>query len=289
MSFKKVTRTQGRKSQVINALSFDVEEYFQVSNFESVIKREDWDNLESRLYIGLNKILDILDEKDVKATFFVLGWVAERHPNLIKHISEREHEISTHGYEHKLIYKQKKAEFEEDLVKSIKTIEGITGNKILGFRAPSFSITKSSLWALEILAKNNIKYDASIFPILHHRYGIENSERFPYHISNNGYNIIEYPCSTIRILGRNIPFSGGGYLRLLPYKVIKNFIKWINKEYQPVIIYLHPWELDINLPRIKAGAMNEFRHYYNLDSTEVKLRHLLDDFCFTTVKEALGI
>lgn len=273
----------------INALTFDIEEYFQVSNFSKAIRREEWEKRGSRLSVGLNQILGILAEHNVKATFFVLGWIAERHPALIKKISYQGHEIGSHGYEHKLIYNQSYAEFEQDLKRSIKVIEGITGKKVLGFRAPSFSITKDSLWALEVLANNHLKYDASIFPILHHRYGIERAPRFPYRINNNGYSIIEYPCSTIKLLGRNIPFSGGGYLRLLPYKIIRKFIKEINRQDKPVMVYIHPWEFDPHQPRIKTGLLNRFRHYHNLETTEVKLRKLLDDFAFTTVREVLGL
>ncbi len=276
-------------SEIRNALTFDVEEYFQVSNFDRAVKRQDWDSFESRLSIGLGRILDTLNSNSVKATFFVLGWVAQRHPDLIRRVSTDGHEIATHGYEHKLIYSQSREEFEEDLIRSVGIIEAVTNSKVSGFRAPSFSITRDSLWALEILARNGIKYDASIFPILHHRYGIEDSQRFPYRINNNGYSIIEYPCSTIRIAGRNIPFSGGGYLRILPYGIIRRWIKAINQQGKPVIVYIHPWELDPQQPRIKTNLFNRFRHYYNLESTEVKLRRLLEDFAFTSVREVLGI
>lgn len=277
------------KGKILNALSFDVEEYFQVSNFEKIIKRESWEKSESRLEIGLNKILSILKEKNVQATFFVLGWTAQRHPLLIKRILDGGNEIATHGYEHKLIYAQSPQEFEADLKKSMAIIESITGVKVLGFRAPSFSVTTDSLWALEVLAKNGLKYDASIFPILHHRYGIENANRFPHRINNENYSIMEYPCSTVRIMGKNIPFSGGGYLRLLPYTLIKKFIYILNKQNKSVMVYLHPWEFDPAQPRIKTNFLNGFRHYFNLESTEKKLRRLLEDFEFTMVKDVLGI
>ncbi|MFZ5800484.1 MAG: XrtA system polysaccharide deacetylase [Candidatus Omnitrophota bacterium] len=272
-----------------NALTFDVEEYFQVSNFSKAIKRKEWEKIPSRLSVGLNKILGILAEHKVKATFFVLGWAAERHPELIKRIALNGHEIASHGYDHQLIYNQSKEEFTKDLEKSLSIIRAISKEKVLGFRAPSFSIVKKSYWALKILAQHGIRYDASIFPIMHHRYGIEDSYRFPYEIKANGDSIIEFPCSTTRFLGKNVPFSGGGYLRLLPYAVIKHFIAQLNRRQKPAIVYIHPWELDPGQPRINAGALNHWRHYQGLGTTEPKLRRLLSDFKFTTVKEVLGL
>jgi polysaccharide deacetylase family protein (PEP-CTERM system associated) len=280
---------ENSKLKIKNALSFDIEEYFQVLNFHRAVKRNEWDRYESRLAVGLSKILDILDENQVKATFFVLGWIAQRHANLIKNIAKRHHEIALHGYDHKLVYTQNKEEFNKEIRESLKILENISRNRIFGFRAPSFSITKKSLWALEILAKNGIKYDTSIFPIIHPDYGIEGAERFPHLINDNGYEIWEFPCSTMRIFGKNIPFSGGGYLRLLPYRIIRTCIARINNKDKPVVVYMHPWEFDPQQPKINAGRLNNFRHYNNLASTEHKLRQLLNDFNFTTIKDVLKL
>ena len=276
-------------SETRNALTIDVEEYFQVSNFARVIGRQDWDNYPSRLAVGLDKILSLLDEKGVRATFFVLGWIAERHPELIAAIAARGHEMGTHGYAHQLVYDQTPQEFERELRHSKDIIERITGAEVIGYRAPSLSITNQSLWALEILARNGIRYDTSIFPIVHNRCGIWNAERFPHKLELNGSFMMEFPCSTVEVLGLRFPFCGGGYLRLLPYPIIRSCIRRINEQGFPVMIYLHPWELDLAMPRVRAGRLNEFRHYNNIRSTEIKLRALLEDFRFTSARAVLGL
>jgi len=275
---------------MLNALTFDIEEYFQVENFSGVIPRSNWEKLNSRLFIGLEIILAILEENNVKATFFVLGWVAERHKDLIKTIHDAGHEIASHGYEHKLIYNQAKAEFEEDLKKSITILENIIGEKVIGYRAPSFSITEKSLWALDILQKNGIRYDTSIFPIKHHRYGINDSPRTAHEIKpalDGMGSLIEFPSSTLRIFGKNFPFAGGGYLRLWPYGLIKQGLKTLNLRNIPAIVYIHPWEFDVNQPWQDVKFIYKFRHYINLDSTQHKLKSLLSDFSFAPVKDVL--
>lgn len=273
----------------MNALTIDVEEYFQVTNFAGVIPREAWDQCPSRLAVGLHKVLGILDEYGVKATFFVLGWLAERHPGLVREIAERGHELASHGYAHDLVYHQSPQEFERDLLRSKAVIEELSGAAVIGFRAPSLSITRNSIWALDILARNGILYDTSIFPILHNRCGIWNANPFPHSIPLREGSILEFPCSTWKIGGMRLPFSGGGYLRLLPYGVIRHGIRRINAKGRPVMVYLHPWELDPDMPRVRAGFLNEFRHYNNLESMEPKLRALLKDFPFTTARDVLGV
>ena len=276
---------------MLNALTFDIEEYFQVENFSNVIPRSEWEKIDSRLFIGLEIILSILQENNTKATFFVLGWVAERHKDLIRKIHDAGHEIASHEYGHNLVYNQTKVEFEEDLKKSITILENIIGEKVIGYRAPSFSITEKSLWALDILQKNGIQYDASIFPIKHHRYGINNSLRAPYEIrpaQDGKKELIEFPSSTLRILGRNFPFAGGGYLRLWSYGLIKQGVKTLNRADIPSIVYMHPWEFDVSQPwQQNIKFIYKFRHYINLNSTQHKLKSLLSDFNFASVRKVL--
>lgn len=272
-----------------NALSFDVEEYFQVANLRDAIYSSYWDLYQSRLHIGMDKILKILAESNTKATFFVLGWIADRQPDLIRNIHRKGHEIATHGYGHKSVYEIPPGMFKEDLKKSIEVIEDIIHDDVIGHRAPNFSVIHESLWSLDILADCGIRYDASIFPIKHHRYGIPDAERFPNKIDVKNGEITEFPSSTIRLFGKNFPFSGGAYFRLLPYSVVKACISWLNRESKPAIIYLHPWELDSEQPRIKVKLPCRFIHYVNLNKTEKRLRALLKDFSFTTVREVLGL
>jgi len=279
------------KSLVVNALSIDVEDWYQVAEFESTIEFSDWDKRESRVIQNTVKILDILSEYNVKATFFILTWNAERFPHLIRRIDKAGHEIATHGYAHRLIYQQSKEEFRDDLTKSINILEQITNKKVLGYRAPTFSITRDSLWALDILLECGLRYDSSIFPIADSVYGIEESFRYPHVIKeNNTAKLIEFPMSTARLLGKNLPIAGGAYLRLFPYRYIKWGIKQINKYDKPAMIYMHPWEIDTEQPRLKIESKRLFSvHYLKLNSTEKKLRKLLQDFHFAPVKDVLQI
>jgi len=272
---------------MLNALTIDLEDYYHATAFEHIIDKRKWEDMESRIQQNLEKILSILDEYQVKATFFALGWVAERYPILIRTIVNEEHEVASHGYNHTMINHQSKGSFKEDIIKTKKILEDITGIKIKGYRAPSFSINKSSLWALNILCENGHMYDSSIFPIRHDRYGMPDAKRFPHSIELNGKgNIKEFPPSTIRILNWNFPIAGGGYLRLFPIKFIEWGIKKLNNiEKQPAIIYLHPWELDPQQPKIPACWLSRFRHYVNLDTTEKKLRNLIKNFRFTTLNK----
>jgi len=269
---------------VHNSLTIDVEEYFQVANFASVISRDDWSRQESRISFQLDKILSILEAKSVKATFFVLGWIAERHIEMIKKIQKAGHEIASHGYGHQLIYDQTPEEFREDLQKSKAILEDIIQEPVLGYRAPSFSITKNSIWALDILMEEGFEYDSSIFPIHRDRGGLPEGERFSYKISNGQRSLWEYPISTVRLINQNFPYSGGGYFRLLPYCLIKTSVKNTNNEGHPAIIYLHPWEFDPQQPRIKVNSLSRFRHYVNISATAGKLEKLLNDFQFKTMR-----
>lgn len=267
----------------INILTIDVEEYFQVTDFEGIVEESKY---KLRLRENLSVVLDLLNGAGVKATFFILGNVAKREPNLVKRICNFGHEVACHGYNHRLIYNQKRDEFKKDVSNAKRILEEISGNPVIGYRAPSFSITKASFWALDILAELGFKYDSSVFPIIRKRYGIPGFSRFPIIVKcQNGMEILEVPISTIRLGKLNIPFSGGGYLRLLPYNVIKCCIKNLNKKLLPAIIYFHPWELDPDQPRIKAGAIATFRHYYNITGTKDKITRLLRDFSFAPMRE----
>ncbi|MBU2541268.1 MAG: DUF3473 domain-containing protein [Candidatus Omnitrophica bacterium] len=271
-----------------NAISVDLEDWFCVENLSSVIKKEDWGKCELRLVKNTRQILDLFVKYNTKATFFILGWIAERVPDLISEIEERGHEIATHGYSHTLITEMTPIGFEEDLKKALYvTKRCIKHDEILGFRAPSFTIKKDTLWALDILIKNGIRYDSSIFPIsFHPDYGIPNSQLSIYEFDNS---LIEVPLSCAEFYGRRVPCSGGGYFRLFPYPLTKFFIKHCMKQGRPVIFYLHPWEIDSKQPRVKVGGFKRFRHYYNLGKTFKRLNKLLSDFEFTSIKEILSL
>jgi len=245
-----------------NALSIDVEDYYMVSGFADIVKFEAWHRYESRVERNTLNILDILDEYGVKATFFVLGWVAEYYPKLIREIHDRGHEVASHGYKHQLVYDLSLKEFQEDTRRSKALIEDAIGVEIVGYRAASYSILKRSLWALDILIEEGFAYDSSIFPIHHDRYGYPEFNRFAVIVErNNAGKILEVPLSTVQLLGRNVPIAGGGYLRLFPIQFIEWGIRRLNElEKQPVVIYLHPWEIDPGQPRLKNGIISTFRH-----------------------------
>lgn len=281
-----------------NYLTIDVEDYFQVSAFESLVPKTNWDDYPSRVERNTQKILAILEKNSVKATFFILGWTAERHPGLVKNIADSGHEIGCHSYHHRLVYNQTPAEFRRDTEKAKNILENIIGKPVHGYRAPSYSITGKSLWALRILHDLGFTYDSSIFPIHHDRYGIPTAPRYPFiwnlstetpqitHHNATNSNLttsnalLEYPLSTITLLGKNIPVSGGGYFRLFPYWFTRYALRKINRtDKRQFVFYLHPWEFDPEQPRFnKASAFSRFRHYNNLDKTEDRFSRLLKDF-----------
>jgi len=261
---------------MFNALTIDVEDYYMVSAFEDVVRFEDWDSYESCVEKNTYRILELLNQKEIRATFFVLGWVAEKYPNLVKEINDGGHEVACHSYKHRLIYSMNPEEFREDTHKAKAILEDIIGSPVIGYRAPSYSIVKENQWALDILIEEGFLYDSSIFPIHHDRYGIPEAERFKYIIKRNAGSIIEMPMSTLKIFGHNLPVAGGGYFRLFPGWFTSLSIRFINKyEKQPVVFYMHPWEIDANQPRIEGSRLSRFRHYINLKSTFSKLRNLL--------------
>jgi polysaccharide deacetylase family protein (PEP-CTERM system associated) len=280
---------------MLNALTIDVEEYFQVSAFEKYVKHEDWSTYPSRVEANTLKVLDMLEEFSVNATFFVLGWVAEKYPSIVREVQKRGHEIASHGYNHKLVYNMSPEDFRKDVKMSKMLLEDICGKKVCCYRAPSFSITKESLWALDILIEEGFLCDSSIFPVYHDIYGIPNARRFPHEINSPRGVIKEFPVSTVQInILKNrkyrVPVSGGGYLRLFPVWLIKKAIKHINEsERQPAILYFHPWEVDPEQPRIRAGIRSRFRHYINLDRTMEKVKYLLSSFKFAPINQVLKI
>ena len=275
-------------SGVRNAMTVDVEDYFQVSAFNRTVARSRWEDLPSRVTANTERLLHLLAEHDVRATFFVLGWVAERHPSLVALIADLGHEIASHGYSHRLVYEQTQRGFREDVRRAKDVIENAGGQRVEGYRAPSFSITSRTLWALDILIEEGYRYDASIFPIRHDRYGIPGSPRHPYVLTRERGALVEVPGSTARLGPVNLPVAGGGYFRILPYGWTRWGIARLNeREHRPAVFYLHPWEIDPDQPRLHASWLSRFRHYRHLDQTEPRLRRLLADFRFAPLRQVL--
>ena len=272
-----------------NALTVDVEDYFQVSAFAENIEQKDWDSHPLRVVSNTHKLLDMFDEAGQKATFFVLGWVAERQKDLVLEIANRGHEVASHGYSHQLIYNQSIDVFREETIRSKAILEDIIQQPILGYRAASYSITEKSKWALDIIAESGFIYDSSIFPVRHDRYGMPDTPEHPYRLETPaGHSIIEFPLSTAKVVNYRIPIAGGGYFRLYPYWLSKMGLRQINRQQKPFIFYLHPWEVDPEQPRIDASWFSRFRHYNNLDKCEDRLKNLLSDFQFGTTWDVLN-
>lgn len=271
-----------------NALTFDVEEYFHAEAFARVLRPEEWPTLESRVTRSTERLLDILDRERVRATFFVLGWVAERHPGLVREIASLGHEIACHGYGHRMIQHLSRPDFERDVTRAKRALEDAVGRPVLGYRAPTFSIMRETLWSLDVLIEAGFRYDSSIFPVVHDRYGIPDAPRFPHRLkAPSGGEITEFPMSTMTVLGRRLPVAGGGYFRLFPYRVTRRAIARINGERQPAMVYLHPWEFDPDQPRLPVGPLTRFRHLVNVGKTESRLRRLLGEVSFAPASEVL--
>ena len=273
----------------VNALSIDVEDYFQVAALAPAVARETWSQRESRVERNTDVLLALLEERGLYATFFVLGWIAERHPALVERIAAAGHEVASHGFSHQLIYSQTPAEFREETRRSKELLQDLTGRAVIGYRAASFSITKQSLWALDVLLDLGFQYDSSIFPIHHDRYGIPGASPEPGRISApSGRTLVEFPMSAASLGGIKIPVSGGGYFRLLPYWVTRAGLRQVNqKRGHPFVFYLHPWEIDPGQPRIEVKWLSRFRHYTNLERCEERLKRLLGDFAFTRITDVL--
>jgi polysaccharide deacetylase family protein (PEP-CTERM system associated) len=260
-----------------NALTIDVEDYFQVSAFAPYIRRDEWDSRECRVEGNVGRILDLLAERGTHATFFTLGWVAERYPQLVRRIVEGGHELASHGYGHQRASDLSQAEFTEDITRAKRILEDLSGQAVSGYRAPSFSIGTGNLWAFDALARAGYRYSSSIYPIAHDHYGMPDSPRFAYRVSSG---MLEIPVTTLRMGGRNLPSSGGGYFRLLPYAVSRWMLRRVNQQdREPAIFYFHPWEIDTGQPRVAGiDAKTRFRHYVNIPRMEPRLQALLADF-----------
>lgn len=266
-----------RDSGITNALTIDVEDYFQVSAFAPCIPRSEWDSRECRVERNVELILDMLDRHDVKATFFTLGWIAERYPELVRELARRGHEVASHGYGHQRASDQDRAEFLDDIVRAKAILEDLSGHEVRGYRAPSFSIITGNLWAFDCLAEAGYRYSSSIYPIQHDHYGIPDAPRFMHDVRPS---LTEIPATTIRAFARNWPASGGGYFRLMPYALSRRLIRRVNdKDGEAAVFYFHPWEVDPQQPRVEgASAKARFRHYLNLDRMASRLDSLLGDF-----------
>jgi polysaccharide deacetylase family protein (PEP-CTERM system associated) len=272
---------------MINTLTIDVEDYFNVAALAPIFPMEKWSQQSLRVEDNVKRLLDIFDEAGVKATHFVLGWIAERCPKMVKEIHNRGHEIASHGYSHQLIYKQSPKVFQNETIRSKAILEDLTGSEVIGYRAASYSIVKSSLWAIDILCQAGFKYDSSIFPIHHDRYGIPGSPTQPYLLeTEEGNQLIEVPLSTERFMGQVIPIAGGGYFRLYPYWLSRLLYQKRIRNQKPFVFYLHPWEIDPEQPKFKnVGLLSRFRHYNNLGRCENRLKKLLKEFAFGTMNE----
>lgn len=266
------------KTILTNAMTVDVEDYFQVSAFEKHISRKNWNDMECRVKANTEKILTIFNKYSVKGTFFMLGWVAEKYPDLVRTIISNGHELASHGYQHVRVIHQDMEEFRQDVDRTKKLLEDIGGAEIKGYRAASYSINKDNLWALDILKETGHQYSSSIYPVKHDLYGIPDAPRFAFRFKNDG--ILEIPITTVRLINRNYPGGGGGFFRLFPYPVSRWIIKRVNNlDKQPGIFYFHPWEIDPDQPRQKGiTTRTRLRHYLNLERMEGRLIRLLGDF-----------
>ena len=270
---------------ILNAMTIDVEDYFHVSAFADVVRPHTWDGYASRVEANTDRLLAMFAEAQVRATFFVLGWVAERYPGLVRRIAQAGHEIASHSYAHQLVYDLDTETFRADLRRARCIIEDLSGRPVRGFRAPSYSVTERSLWALDVLIEEGYTYDASIFPIHHDRYGIPSAPRHAHRVRRPAGSLIELPGSTAMIGPAKVPI-GGGYFRLLPYSLTTWAIGQLNRaDQQPAMFYLHPWEIDPDQPRLAASSVSRWRHYNNLAATETRLRRLLADFKWGPIEE----
>ena len=273
---------------IVNAMTVDVEDYFQASAFDRVVSRADWHGCESRVVRNTHRLLTFFDEHRVRSTFFVLGWVAERFPELVREIAGLGHEVASHGFHHQLVYTLTPEQFREDVRRAKAVVEDAAGCAVVGYRAPSFSVVKSSLWALDVLLEEGYEYDASIFPIHHDRYGIPDAPRPIHRIAREAGEIVEVPGSTVRVGTANLPIAGGGYFRLFPYAWTKWGINRVNTiDQAPVVFYLHPWEIDPGQPRLGVGRTTRFRHYTGLDKTLDRMARMVSDFRFDSIRSML--
>ena len=268
-----------------NAMSVDVEDYFQVSAFENIVDKRDWDDIPCRVEANIERTLQLFSSKEIKATFFMLGWVAERYPEIVKKIVDSGHELASHGWEHIRVTQQDREEFKQDAIRTRHFLEDLSGQQVKGYRAASYSICADNLWAFDVLAGAGYEYSSSIVPIKHDLYGIPEAPRFAFRAAQN--RLLEIPITTITIAGRNINCGGGGWFRLFPYSFSRWAIKKVNHDdQQPAIFYFHPWEIDPDQPRLEqASKRSKFRHYLNLKEMQPRLSRLLNDFSWGRVDE----
>jgi polysaccharide deacetylase family protein (PEP-CTERM system associated) len=272
-------------------ITVDVEDYFMVEAFAGSVSQDSWGSWPSRVAASTLRVLDLFDKHSVKGTFFFVGWVARKFPELVREVHARGHELACHSYWHRTVYSQTPNQFRKDTRAAVCAIEDATGVKVLGYRAPSWSITKDCLWALEILAEEGFTYDSSIYPIHHDLYGVPGAQRFPYtHQLKSGQSLLEFPPATVRFLGQNLPGAGGGYLRILPLAYTHWVFRKFQEDYgQRVVVYFHPWELDPDQPRIREKLKSRFRHYTNLDEMTDRLEALLQTYSFQPFCTLAGV
>ncbi|MGH8177839.1 MAG: XrtA system polysaccharide deacetylase [Steroidobacter sp.] len=279
----RLTSMSGEAEKITNAMTVDVEDYFHVTAFAQTLDRARWPTLESRVEQNTRRLLEVFGRRGVRATFFVLGWVAERAPALIRELHRAGHEIACHGLTHELVYKQTPALFRTETQRAKSLLEDLTGAKVRGYRAATYSITAQSLWALDILEELGFEYDSSVFPVRHDLYGIPGASRRPFRVASG--KLLEVPLTTIKLLGQHLPCAGGGYFRLLPYGVFRWAVRRANREGLPAVFYMHPWEIDPGQPRIDAPWRSRFRHYTNLHRTEARLEALIGDFRWASMED----
>jgi polysaccharide deacetylase family protein (PEP-CTERM system associated) len=274
---------------VVNAFTVDVEDYFQVSALAPAIARDSWTTREYRAERNTDRVLGVLADRNVRGTFFVLGWIAEKSPALVKRIAAAGHEIASHGFSHELIYLQSQDAFHAETRRAKHHLEDLIGEPVVGYRAASFSITRDSLWALDVLIDLGFEYDSSVFPIRHDRYGIPGAAREPSTImAPSGRVLAEFPMAAAEYFGFQLPVSGGGYFRIFPYWLSRAGLRRINsRQRRPFVFYMHPWEIDPDQPRVSVGLVSRFRHYTNLNRCEARLERLLREFQFATMREVL--
>lgn len=271
----------------LHAISFDVEEFFQVANLRGHFERKDWDGVPSRLSVGMDRILDSLERHDAHATFFFLGWIAERHPHYVQRVLERGHEVASHGYEHLFLWDMTREHLVEDLARTERALMAAGAPRPIGFRASTFTLTRSTWWAFDVLAERGYRYDSSVHPVRHPVYGVPDFEPGISVVKTEAGSLVEFPVSTYAFAGRNLPVGGGGYFRLLPGAVTRAAVRSLERKGRPASLYLHPWEFDPEQPRCPAPAFKRWRHYLNLDRTLPRLDALLGQFRFGSLREVL--
>jgi len=274
-----------RTSGPVHVMSVDVEDYFMVEAFAGSVSRSSWPQWSSRVVANTERVLDLFDRYQVKATFFFVGWIADKFPHLVRDVHARGHELACHSYWHRTVYSLTPQEFRSDTRDAVRAIEDAAGVMVRGYRAPSWSITRNCMWALDILAEEGFLYDSSIYPIIHDLYGVPGGQRFPHDLKcKNGMPLKEYPPTTVRLFGQNFPAAGGGYLRILPLA----YTRWVFRQFEDsyrerVVVYFHPWEIDPAQPRIHDKLKSRLRHYSGLNKTMSKLEFLLSRYRFDTL------